>query len=123
MIERDGVQVCSVEHADAIIGGHTIVATEIRKGYLYLVFDNGASIPLTCPCCAGQLHLRRLDPAQLGQMLADRTVEGFRHGEWVSNDGSGSSHPIFAIQFSGQEAVNARTMQVSLESVRQITES
>jgi hypothetical protein len=122
MIELNGAMVCSVEHADSIIGGRQIVDTSLRDGYLYLEFDNGTSIPLTCPCCGGQLHLRRLDPSQLGQMLAGRTVEGFRHGEWVSQNDAGSTHPIFAIQFSGQEEIDARTVQIHLESVRRITE-
>jgi hypothetical protein len=123
LIDIQGAATCSAEHADSAIGGHRIVSSTVRDGYLYLEFDNQASIPLTCPCCGGRLHLRSLDPDQLGQMLVGRTAEGFRHGEWVSNDGSGHRHPIFAIQFSGEEDVNARTLQVHLDSVRSIEES
>ncbi len=123
LVELNGKYVCSAEHADARIGGRRIVTTTIRNGYLYLEFDNQTSIPLTCPCCGGQLHLRQISPEQLGQLLAGRTVEGFRHGQWVSHDQSGAKHPIFAIQFSGEEDVNTRTMQVHLDSVRNISES
>jgi hypothetical protein len=120
MVDLHGAMVCSVEHADAVIGGHQVVDAGIVDGYLHLVFQNGASLPLTCPCCGGRLHLRSMSLESLSQMLAQRRLEGFRHGEWVSSQQSEDRHPIFALQFSGQEDLAARTIQVHLESVRRI---
>ena len=122
LIDVDGAIVCSVERADALIGGQQVTNATNANGYLYLNFANGASMPLTCPCCGGRLHLRGLSHEQLGQMLAGRNVEGFRHGEWVGGDDAGQRHPIFAIQFSGQEDLSARTIQVGLDSVHCIQE-
>jgi hypothetical protein len=61
----------------------------------------------------------RLD--QLGAMFFGRVLEGFRHGEWVGRGLSGDRHPIFALQFAGEEDLSARTIQVHLNSVRRIT--
>ncbi|MEX2426156.1 MAG: hypothetical protein WD401_05255 [Thermomicrobiaceae bacterium] len=120
LIELDGAIVCSVEHADEHIGGQPVTDARIRDGYLHLIFGNGASLPLTCPCCAGRLHLRNMPLESLSQMLSGRSIEGFRHGEWVSNESPPERHPIFALQFTGQEDLSARTIQVNLESVRRI---
>lgn len=122
MIELHGAIVCSVEHADAIIGGQQVTDASVHDGFLHLIFANGTSMPLTCPCCGGQLHLRSISLENLSQLLAGRSVEGFRHGEWVSDDDPPERHPIFAIQFSGEEDLSARTMQVHLDSVRHIAE-
>jgi hypothetical protein len=122
MIDHLGAIVCSAEHADELIGGQRVVDASIVDGYLYLIFGNRARMPLTCPCCGGRLHLREISLEHLSHLLSSRTVEGFRHGEWVSSDTPPERHPIFAIQFSGEEDVSARTIQVHLDSVRQITE-
>lgn len=122
LIEIHGATLCSVEHADAAIGGQQVVDASIHDGYLYLMLANFARIPLTCPCCAGRLHLRDMPLERLSQLLTGRYVEGFRHGEWVSQDDPQDRHPIFAIQFSGEEDVSARTIQVHLSSVEGIIE-
>jgi hypothetical protein len=123
MIDYLGAIVCSAERADELIGGQRVVDASISNGYLYLIFAKGTQMPLTCPCCGGQLHLRNISLEHLSHLLSGRTVEGFRHGEWVSNDDPPQRHPIFAIQFSGEEDASARTIQIHLDSVRQITES
>ncbi|MFW6075905.1 MAG: hypothetical protein ACOC9Y_09940 [Chloroflexota bacterium] len=120
MVQLDGRTVCSVEHADQLIGGQQVVEAREDDGYLYLRFANGASVPLTCPCCGGRLHLRSMSQQQLSSMLTGRTLEGFRHGEWVGEGADSARHPIFALQFSGDEDRSARTMQVHLDSVRAI---
>lgn len=122
LIELFGATVCSVEHADSAIGGQKVVDARIANGYLNLIFGNGASMPLTCPCCAGYLHLREITLEQLSEMLAGRQVEGFRHGEWVSSQEVSDRHPIFAIQFTGEEDLSARTIQMHLDSIRSINE-
>ena len=122
MIEVHGATVCSVEYADAEIGGQQVLDASIQDGYLHLILANGASIPLTCPCCGGRIHLRDMPLERLSQLLTGRTVEGFRHGEWVSQEEPADRHPIFAIQFSGEEDVSARTIQVHLTSVERISE-
>jgi hypothetical protein len=122
MIHFHWAIVCSVEQADALIGGQQVVDANVIDGYLHLNFHNGASLPLTCPCCGGQLHLRNVSLEHLSQMLSGRAVEGFRHGEWVSNDDPPERHPIFAIQFTGEEDVSARTIQMHLDSVSRLTE-
>lgn len=120
MLQLNGRTVCSVEHADQFIGGQQVVDAREVDGYLHLSFANGASVPLTCPCCGGRLHLRSMSLEQLSSMLTGRTLEGFRHGEWVGEGTDAERHPIFALQFSGDEDRSARTMQVHLESVRAI---
>jgi hypothetical protein len=122
MIDHLGAIICSAEHADELIGGQRVVDASISNGYLYLVFGNGTQMPLTCPCCGGQLHLRNISLENLSQLLSGRTVDGFRHGEWVSSDDPPERHPIFAVQFSGEEDAFARTIQIHLDSVRQISE-
>ena len=122
LIEVYGATVCSVEHADATIGGQQVEDARIHDGYLHLILANGASIPLTCPCCGGRIHLRDMPLERLSELLTGRIVEGFRHGEWVSQHDAEDRHPIFAIQFSGEEDVSARTIQVHLSSVERIFE-
>lgn len=121
LVKVGGEIYCSVEYADGLIGGQKVTGAREIDGYLHLLFENGASIPLTCPCCAGRLHLRSLGLDQLGAMLSGRVLEGFRHGEWVGQGLPAARHPIFALQFSGEEDLSARTLQVHLESVRRIT--
>lgn len=121
MLRLNGRLVCSVEHADELLGGQPVVDARQHDGYLYLTFGNGAGLPLTCPCCGGQLHLRSMSLEQLSSMLTGRALEGFRHGEWVGQGVDAERHPIFALQFSGDEDRSARTVQVHLDSVRAIT--
>jgi hypothetical protein len=120
IITIEGESVCSVEYVDAIVGGQVVVDARTVDGYLYLVCENGASLPLTCPCCGGTLHLRGMTLESLTRMLSGRRLEGFRHGVWVERGASGGRHPVFALQFSGEEDPAARTVQVHLESVRRV---
>lgn len=120
MVQLNGRTVCSVEYADGLIGGQQVVDAREEDGYLHLSFGNGSSVPLTCPCCGGRLHLRSMSLQQLSSMLTGRTLEGFRHGEWVGQGTDAERHPIFALQFSGDEDRSARTIQVHLTSVRAI---
>lgn len=123
LVEIQGEPYCSVEYADGLIGGQQVTDAREIDGYLHVTFENGASVPLTCPCCGGRLHLRSIGLDQLGAMLSGRVLEGFRHGEWVGKGQPAARHPIFALQFSGEEDLTARTLQVHLESVRRITSS
>jgi hypothetical protein len=120
IVEIDGQLHCSVEYADGLIGGQRVLRARERDGYLYLEFEAGTSIPLTCPCCGGRLHLRSMSFDQLGAMLSGRALEGFRHGEWVGRGRGAGRHPIFALQFAGEEDLSARTIQVHLVSVQRI---
>jgi hypothetical protein len=122
LIDLYGATVCSVEHADEVIGGQRVVDAKTVDGYLHLIFENGSSMPLTCPCCGGHLHLRSMSLGDLSRMLSGRLIEGFRHGEWVSSQDPSDRHPIFALQFTGEEDLSARTIQTHLDSVRRIIE-
>jgi hypothetical protein len=120
LVEIDGDLYCSVEYVDGLIGGQALTTVEERDGYLVLVFENGGRLPLTCTCCGGRLHLRALGLADLERMLRGRTLEGFRHGEYVGRGIPPRRHPIFALQFSGDEDTGARAIQVHLESLRRL---
>ena len=70
----------------------------------------------------GAVHLRQRSLGEVRALLLGRTIEGFRHGEWIGTEKPPKRHPIFAIQFSGTEKREDRTIEVSLESVRRIRE-
>ena len=123
LVEIEGETYCSVEYADGLVGGERVIGVAGEAGAIDLLFANGRTMPLTCPCCGGELHLRgRMLPGARA-LLTGRTLEGFRHGEWVGREPAGKRHPIFALQFSGDEPVNDRTIEVSLESVRRIQQA
>ncbi|MEZ4569933.1 MAG: hypothetical protein R2849_06335 [Thermomicrobiales bacterium] len=88
-----------------------------------LLFANGRSIPLTKPASGEPLIPRPGMLPELRALLIGRSLEGFRHGEWVGEGSPPERHPIFALQFSGDEPRDERTFEVSLESVRQIRDS
>lgn len=126
--DRDGfplVQIgsetyCSVEYADGLIGGQKVIGVAEGERYIEILFANGWIIPLTCPCCGGSVHLKTHSLPELRAWLFGRTLEGFRHGEWVGQGSPPSRHPVFALQFSGEEDRKNRTIEVSLDSVRLI---
>jgi hypothetical protein len=108
---------CSVEYADGLIGGRKVIGVAGNGNRIEILFDNGYLIPLTCPCCGGILHLKPQTLPEVRALLMGRTLEGFRHGEWVGRGVPPERHPIFALQFSGDEARDERTLEVGLESV------
>jgi hypothetical protein len=127
LVEIDGEHYCSVEYADALLGGQQVVgvADALPGGaqpFVELLLASGYALPLTCPCCGGALHLTQSARtlSELRALLLGRTLEGFRHGEWVGSGQPPERHPVFALQFSGAEARSERTLEVSLESVRRI---
>ncbi len=122
IIEIDGQRRCSVEYADGLIGGQKIVGLADRDGGITLLFANGRSLPLTEPGSGEPLIARAGMLPELRNLLIGRSVEGFRHGEWVSDDQPMDRHAIFALQFSGDEPPNERAVEVSFESVKQIRE-
>jgi hypothetical protein len=126
LIEVNGEHYCSVEYADGLVGGQKILGiaeTTAADGttLIELLFANGATMPLTCPCCGGALHLKPRTLPEVRALLIGRTLEGFRHGEWVGKGVPPQRHPIFALQFSGTEDRDERTIDVALESVRRIS--
>lgn len=123
LVEIDGELYCSVEYADALLGGEKVIGVAGEAGAIELLFSNGRTLPLTCPCCGGELHLRGRMLPDVRQLLTGRTLEGFRHGEWVGQGGAGARHPIFALQFSGTEPRDDRTVEVSLESLRRLRDA
>jgi hypothetical protein len=123
IIEIDGEHYCSVEYADGLIGGQRVVGVAQGQEYMTLLFANGYEIPLSCPCCAGPLHLKDLRLGELRALLTGRTLVGFRHGEWAGRQTPPDRRPVFALEFSGNEERSTRTIEVSLESVRRISKS
>lgn len=121
LVEIGGDLYCSVEYADGLVGGQRVLGVaEGEDGQIELLMSGDHVIPLTCPCCGGAIHLRQRSLGEVRALLLGRTVEGFRHGEWVGTGNSPDRHPIFALQFSGAEERSERTIEVSLESVRRI---
>lgn len=120
LISIDGEIYCTVEYADGLIGGQKVAGIAQGEPFIEILFTNGYLIPLTCPCCAGELHLQGMGLPELRSLLNGRTLEGFRHGEWVGEGVPPRRHPVFALQFSGSEERKDRTFQVALESVRGI---
>ncbi len=120
IIMIDGERLCSVEYADGLIGGQTVIGVAEGERGIELLFANGYSMPLTKPASGEPLvSLPGMLP-QLRGLLINRTLEGFRHGEWVGEGMPPERHPIFALQFTGDEPRNDRTLDVGLESVRRI---
>jgi hypothetical protein len=117
LVRIDGQIYCSAEYADGLIGGQTVTGIEERDQHIELVFDSGLRFPLTCPCCDGPLH-RQFSLEDLRQIFRGRTLEGFRHGEFVGRGTPPVSQPMFALQFSGPEDRKHRTLEVGLGSVR-----
>ena len=117
----DGERYCSVEYADGTIGGQNVigVAEDAERG-IVLLFANRASIPLTKPASGEPLISRPGMLPNLRELLIGRTLEGFRHGEWVGDGAPPERHPIFALQFSGDEEREVRTIEVNLASVQMI---
>jgi hypothetical protein len=111
---------CSVEYADGLIGGQRVVGVAQEGEVVRLLFAGGYSLPLTCPCCGGPLHLKPRSLAEVRALLIGRTLEGFRHGEWVGRGNPPVRHPVFALQFSGTEERAERTLELSLDAVRGI---
>ncbi len=123
LVEIGGETYCSVEYADGLIGGQKVLgvaASADGDGTIELLFAGGWTMPLTCPCCGGALHLKPRSLPEVRALLIGRSIEGFRHGEWVGQGIPPKRHPVFALQFSGTEDRNERTIEVSLESVRRL---
>ena len=122
LVEIGGETYCSVEYADALAGGQRIVGVAEGGvgGFVELLLANGYVLPLTCPCCGGALHLAPRSLPELRTLLIGRAIEGFRHGEWVGTGVPLARHPVFAVQFSGAEPRDERTLELSLASVRGI---
>lgn len=122
LVEINGQHFCSVEYADGLIGGQKVLgiadSTRHGAGLIELLFSGGYTLPLTCPCCGGPLHLKPRTLPELRALLIGRTLEGFRHGEWVGKGAPPERHPVFAVQFSGTEDRSERTIELSLDSVR-----
>jgi len=116
----DGQRYCSVEYADGLIGGEKVLGVGQADQFIEVLFANGYVVPLTCPCCGGALHLTQLGLPELRALLIGRNLEGFRHGEWIGREVPPQRHPMFALQFSGEEERVERTIEVALESVRRI---
>lgn len=123
LVEIGGETYCSVEYADGLVGGQKVlgVAESVSgDGTIELLFAGGWTLPLTCPCCGGALHLKPRSLPEVRALLIGRTLEGFRHGEWVGQGVPPMRHPVFALQFSGAEDRAVRTIEVALESVRRL---
>lgn len=120
LVNINGEIYCSVEYADGLVGGQKVIGVAQGEHLIEVLLANGNTIPLTCPCCGGELHLRDMQLPELRALLTGRTLEGFRHGEWVGKGVPPPRHPMFALQFSGNEDRKDRTIEVGLESVRQI---
>jgi hypothetical protein len=123
LVEIGGETYCSVEYADGLVGGQKVIGVADNAdgdGTIELLFSGGWTMPLTCPCCGGVLHLKPRTLPEVRALLIGRTLEGFRHGEWVGKETPPKRHRIFALQFSGTEDRNDRTIEVSLESVRRL---
>ena len=120
IIEINGQRRCSVEYADGLIGGQKIIGIAEDPAGMTLLFANGRAMPLTEPGSGEPLVARAGMLPDLRALLIGRTVEGFRHGEWVSHDHPQERHPIFALQVSGPEPPDQRTREISFESVKQI---
>lgn len=118
LVEIDGEVYCSVEYADGLIGGQRVIGVWEDAGAVRLLFSSGWSLALTCPCCGGGLHLKPRTLGEVRALFSGRTLEGFRHGEWVGAGTPPVRHPVFALQFSGAEARDERTIEVSLASLR-----
>ena len=125
LVEIGGETYCSVEYADNLVGGQKVIGVADNAdgdGTIELLFADGWTMPLTCPCCGGALHLKPRSLQEVRALLIGRTLEGFRHGEWVGQGAPPQRHPVFALQFSGAEERDDRTIEVSLESVRRLRE-
>ena len=116
----DGEPRCSVEYADGLIGGEKVIGVADSERGVEILFANRRSIPLTRPASGEPLIARPGMLPELRALLIGRTLEGFRHGEWVGDGVPPERRPIFALQFSGEESRDHRTIEVGLESVRQI---
>ncbi len=125
LVEIGNDTYCSVEYADGLIGGQKVIGvaeSATGDGTIELLFASGWTMPLTCPCCGGALHLKPRSLPEVRALLIGRMLEGFRHGEWVGKGAPPQRHPVFALQFSGDEDRSDRTIEVSLESVRRLRE-
>jgi hypothetical protein len=116
----DGERRCSVEYADGLIGGEKVIGVAEGDDGVEILFANRRSIPLTKPASGEPLVARPGMLPELRALLIGRTLEGFRHGEWVGEGVPAERHPIFALQFSGDEPRDDRTLDVGLASVRKI---
>lgn len=116
----NGERLCSVEYADGLIGGQKVIGIAEGPDGIEILFANGCAIPLTKPASGEPLVARPGMLPELRKLLINRTLEGFRHGEWVGDGMPPERHPIFALQFSGDEPRNDRTLDVGLASVRKI---
>lgn len=136
LVDIDGVTFCSVEYADSVLGGQKVVGVAERSDELPLtddgvpvtsslitiLFASDWELPLTCPCCGGAMHLRPRTMATVRKLLIGRTLEGFRHGEWVGTGKPPRRHPVLALQFSGDEEREHRTIEVHLASLQLMRE-
>ncbi len=120
LIQIDGEWYCSVEYADGLIGDQKVIGVAEGDAGVELLFANGQIMPLTEPGSGEPQLARRGMLPHLRELLIGRSIEGFRHGEWVGEGIPPERHPIFALQFSGDEPRDDRTVKVSLESVKQI---
>ena len=131
--ERDGFPLikigedvyCSVEYADGLIGGQKVIGVagaSVDDGpeAVELLFANGYRLPLTEPGSGEPQIARPGMLPHLRTLLTGRTLEGFRHGEWVSQDVPPERRPMFALLFSGEEPQEERLVKVGLESVKGI---
>ncbi len=72
---------CVYEYTDNLIGGHKVVdaipGTVVPPVAINLVFDNGCSLPLLCPCCGEPIVL---DPNATGDQLLERVKDTYLVG-------------------------------------------
>ena len=122
LVEIDGARLCSVEYSDGLIGGEKVIGIAKGPQGVEILFANGRSIALTNPASGEPLVARPGMLPELRALLIGRTLEGFRHGEWVGNGVPPERHPIFALQFAGDEPRDDRTIEVHLTSVQLIQE-
>lgn len=83
---------CVYEYTDDLIGGHKVVdaipgdMTVDPPVAINLVFDNGRSLPLLCPCCGEAIVL---DPNATGDQLLERVKDTYLVGLGYDDEQNG----------------------------------
>ena len=114
MLVIDGDYRCVAEYLDENIGSGVAVVSDLLVDPATLIFSNGCSLPLLCPCC-GKLTRFRED-------LAEALLDGVTGLALIGLRWSEQAPYELALEFGrpGSEPVGGNPLVVHLETAREL---
>jgi hypothetical protein len=112
MVKIRGKWTCSAEFMDNCVGREPLSDVVLRKGTVYLVFENGHEVPLLCPHCEEPWDIEDLDKYR--RQMVGRRLVSMLHSEIPAegeDQGVGEVYYRFTMEFSPKYKVGAHRVQ------------